>query len=117
MSIADWATTISGFLAVAAMFVGGLRWVLKKYLHGVKDEVIAQVTDKTSKIVEDLIRDYLSELKPNHGSSLNDKIVKEILPILHKLDETQEEVKHDVTDLKVSHARLEGRFDQHVDER
>lgn len=49
MSIADWATTISGFLAVALAAGASLRW---------------------------LIKHYLSELKPNSGSSMNDRLTR-----------------------------------------
>lgn len=49
MSIADWATTISGFLAVALTAGAALRWVVKH---------------------------YLAELKPNSGSSMNDRLTR-----------------------------------------
>lgn len=45
MSVADWATTISGALAVLAAF----GWIIKK---------------------------YLVELKPNSGSSMNDRLTR-----------------------------------------
>ena len=45
MSVADWATTISGVLAVIAAF----GWVIKH---------------------------YLKELKPNSGSSMNDRLTR-----------------------------------------
>lgn len=45
MSIADWATTVSGILAVIAAF----GWVIKH---------------------------YLKELKPNSGSSMNDRLTR-----------------------------------------
>lgn len=45
MSIADWATTVSGILAVLAAF----GWVIKH---------------------------YLKELKPNSGSSMNDRLTR-----------------------------------------
>lgn len=51
MSIPDWATTASGILAVLA-FV----WAVHRF---------------TTKA---MIRDYLSELKPNGGNSLKDKV-------------------------------------------
>lgn len=51
MSIPDWATTISGVLALLAAF-----------------GVIARV------LLKNMIKDYLSELKPNGGSSLKDKV-------------------------------------------
>ena len=56
-----------------------------------------------------LVKYYLSELKPNGGGSLNDTIKLQVLPIL-------QEVQKDVNNLKFSMGRLEGRFDQHVEE-
>jgi len=56
-----------------------------------------------------IIKHYLSELRPNHGSSLNDKINLEIIPLLKELRAHQEKIA-----LKV--AKLEGRFEQHVDD-
>jgi len=56
-----------------------------------------------------VVKHYLSELKPNHGSSLNDKINLEIIPLLKELRSHQEKIA-----LKV--AKLEGRFEQHVDD-
>jgi hypothetical protein len=56
-----------------------------------------------------LIKHYLSELRPNHGSSLNDKINLEVIPMLKELRTNQEKIA-----LKV--AKLEGRFEQHVDD-
>ena len=51
MTIPDWATTVSGVLAVLASF-----WAIHRF------------------ITKALIRDYLSELKPNGGSSMKDKV-------------------------------------------
>jgi hypothetical protein len=48
-----------------------------------------------------LFRSYLAELKPNGGSSMRDAINR---------------IGLDVTEMRVSLARLEGRFDQHVEE-
>ena len=56
-----------------------------------------------------VLKHYLSELKPNGGSSLSDTIKLEILPLV-------KELKADVGELKVGVAKLEGRFEQHVDE-
>ena len=47
------------------------------------------------------IKHYLAELKPNGGSSLHDAISR---------------IGLDITEVRVSLARLEGRFDQHVEE-
>lgn len=51
MSIPDWATTVSGVLAALAAI-----WAAHRF------------------ITRSLIRDYLSELKPNGGNSMKDKI-------------------------------------------
>ena len=55
----------------------------------------------TSEIVSTLVKDYLSELKPNHGSSLKDDILC---------------IKKDLGEIKVDVATLEGKFDQHIKE-
>jgi hypothetical protein len=47
------------------------------------------------------IKHYLAELKPNGGSSLHDAVSR---------------IGLDITEMRVSLARLEGRFDQHVEE-
>jgi hypothetical protein len=49
MSVDQWATTISGFLAVLVAVGASFRW---------------------------LIKHYLNELKPNGGSSMNDRLTK-----------------------------------------
>jgi hypothetical protein len=49
-----------------------------------------------------MIKAYLSELKPNGGSSLNDKIKLEVLPML--------------TEIKVDIAEMRGRLDTHIEE-
>lgn len=56
-----------------------------------------------------LVKHYLSELKPNHGTSLNDKIQLEVLPLLRDLRDNQIKIA-------IKLAKLEGRFEQHVDE-
>ena len=49
MTVDQWATTISGFLAVALTIGAAFRW---------------------------LIKHYLKELKPNGGTSMNDRLTK-----------------------------------------
>jgi len=51
MSIPDWATTVSGVIALLAALWAAHRFVTRS-----------------------LIKDYLSELKPNGGSSIKDKV-------------------------------------------
>ena len=47
-----------------------------------------------------IVKSFLSELKPNGGESLSDKIRLEILPML--------------TDIKTDLAEMKGRLDQHI---
>lgn len=49
-----------------------------------------------------MIKSYLSELKPNGGTSLNDKIKLEVLPML--------------TEIKIDIAEMKGRLDTHIEE-
>jgi hypothetical protein len=56
-----------------------------------------------------LVKKYLSELRPNGGSSIHDKINKEVIPMLKELRSEQINIGEKV-------AKLEGRFEQHVDE-
>ena len=49
-----------------------------------------------------IVKSFLSELKPNGGESLSDKIRLEILPML--------------TEIKTDLAEMKGRLDQHIKE-
>jgi hypothetical protein len=59
------------------------------------------VKGHTTELVDSLVKDYLSELKPNHGSSLRDAVNC---------------IQQDLIELKVDVATLEGKFDQHIKE-
>jgi hypothetical protein len=86
MSTADWATTLAGFTATAA-FIGVIgSWIMRAWM-----------------------KNFLSELKPNGGSSLHDKVSLEIIPMLKDLRKDQVHIKEKV-------AKLEGRFEQHLDD-
>lgn len=86
MTAADWATTLAGFTATAA-FIGVVgSWFMRTWLKG-----------------------FLSELRPNGGSSIHDKINLEIIPMLKDLRKDQVHIKEKV-------AKLEGRFEQHLDD-
>ena len=53
MTAADWATTLAGFTATAA-FIGVIgSWIMRTWMKG-----------------------FLSELKPNGGSSMKDQITR-----------------------------------------
>lgn len=75
MSALDWASLAAAVTAVLTGFGIFTRWIVKS---------------------------FLSELKPNGGSSLSDKIRLEILPMLT-------EIKSDISELK-------GRLDEHMRE-
>lgn len=51
MTIPDWATTVSGVIALLAALWASHRFITRS-----------------------LIKDYLSELKPNGGTSMKDKV-------------------------------------------
>jgi len=51
MTIPDWATTVSGVIALL-----GAIWMVHRF------------------VTRALIKDYLSELKPNGGTSMKDKV-------------------------------------------
>lgn len=96
MDTATLIATVSSVLFIGGSLAAGLRWILKH---------------------------YLSELKPNHGTSLNDKIVLEVLPMIKELKQDMGEVKADIKDVKVDVvnvktdlAHLQGRFEQYVEQ-
>ena len=86
MTLTDWAAALSGFTAVGVVILGGLRWVIRKY-----------------------VTDYVVELKPNGGSSINDMIKLQILPMLKEMRQDQLSIKSQVD-------KLEGRFEQHLED-
>ena len=59
------------------------------------------VTAHTNKVVNALVKDYLSELKPNSGSSMRDEV---------------KNIGTDLMELKIDVSNLEGKFDQHIRE-
>lgn len=78
LEITDLASTLASFAAFAVVVVGVTNWVLRSWL-----------------------KNYMSELKPNGGSSLKDSV---------------NQINKDVTEIRVSLARLEGRFTQHLED-
>lgn len=97
MASSDWATVIYSYTFVSGA-VGSVVWfVAKKAIHHLIEESQADI--KTIK----------HEVTPNSGGSLNDKINKEIIPMLTTLVEKQQDIAVDV-------ATLNGKFEQHVRE-
>ena len=82
MSIGAWIGVTSAEIGIFVALAGGVKWLVQK---------------------------NLSELKPNGGSSIHDKINKEVIPMLKELREDQLNIKSQVD-------KLEGRFEQHVRE-
>jgi len=81
MSPADWAGIFVSIMTLVVGFTGAIRWLVKHYFEEIK-----------------------AELKPNGGSSLNDKIKLEIIPLLKELRESQIVIGERV-------AKLEGRVE------
>lgn len=77
----NWATIGSFLLSILAIAGFALRWTIKH---------------------------YLAELKPNHGSSLRDKITD--------IHDDIEQLAKGLKQLSLDVARLAGRFDQHIEE-
>ena len=82
MSIDAWIGVTSAEIGLLVAAVAGIKWLVNK---------------------------YLSELKPNGGSSIHDKINKEVIPMLKELREDQLNIKSQVD-------KLEGRFEQQQDQ-
>ena len=82
MSVDAWIGITSAEIGILVSAAAGVKWLVKK---------------------------YLSELRPNGGSSIHDKINKEVIPMLKELRTEQVLIGEKV-------AKLEGRFEQHVDE-
>jgi hypothetical protein len=86
MQLNEWASTFAA-LTVVLTFIGGITaWIFKRSVE---------------RMVNGIIKEYLSELKPNSGSTLRDDI---------------REVRKDINSMKLDIARLEGRFVQHLAE-
>ena len=70
MSVSDWAGLILTALSIIALTVGGIRWFIQAEM----------------KILATELKNDLSELRPNHGSSMKDQ-VNRLEEKSHKLEE------------------------------
>jgi hypothetical protein len=61
----------------------------------------AAIIAATSWILKNYLKNFVHELKPNGGSSIKDTVNK---------------IHLELTDLRISVARLEGRFSQHLED-
>jgi len=100
---------LAGVLALIPIFFYILRpvyKVTKRVLHKI---FIENLISLINKIVLETIHPYIRELVPNGGSSLNDTIKLQILPMLTR-------VKDQVTTQGEHISKLEGRFEQYMDD-
>lgn len=96
MSQTDIATIIAAYTGVAVV-IGGVAWKLFK--KAVSEAVAANKE----------FEEPINELRHNGGGSLLDVVKLQILPLVKELREEQKVIGERVV-------RLEGRFDQHIDE-
>ena len=70
MSVSDWAGLILTALSIVAITVGGIRWFIQAEMKALSTE----------------LKNDLSELTPNHGSSMKDQVSR-LEDKSHKLEE------------------------------
>ena len=104
MDAATLTATVSSSLFISGSVGGIARWYVKQHST-------------------EALKEYLEELKPNHGGSLNDAVKLEILPIIKGLKEDIKEMKGDLKELRTHQievvkdlSRLEGRVQSHIEE-
>jgi len=86
MSFLDWVSAAAALTVVLGFLGTIIGWVFKRY---------------ADQLVNRLVKDYLSELKPNGGGSMRDDV---------------RELRREVTEIKVEMGHLQGRFAQHLAE-
>jgi hypothetical protein len=84
--IIEWVS----LLAAVSTILGFLSNYFAKSIKRNTDEAIAKV-----------VKDYLSELKPNGGGSMRDEV---------------KSIRVEMSEVKIDVARLEGKFEQHIAE-
>lgn len=86
----QYALSIAALLGIVLAIV---RWVIRNEVRELQSDT----------------KEIKHEVTPNSGSSMNDYIKKEILPLL-------KEMRSDQIEIKVNVGMLEGKFEQHVRE-
>ena len=113
MSITDHQLFIvqaaGGAIASLPVFWWGIRPIYKKIRCFFKRIVFDGLTSMVNDIVTKTIHPYIRELIPNGGSSLNDTIKLQILPMV-------KEMKEEIGKQGRQLSKLEGRFEQYVDD-
>lgn len=86
MTFLEWVQALAALTVVVGFSGAILGWVFKKYADS---------------LVEKLVKDYLSELKPNGGGSMRDEL---------------KDLQKEMTNVRVDLGHLQGRFAQHLAE-
>lgn len=86
MSFTEWMNALAALTVVLGFLGAVIGWVFKKYADS---------------LVNRLVKDYLSELKPNGGGSLRDDV---------------REMRREMNEVKIELSHLQGRFAQHLAE-
>jgi hypothetical protein len=97
MAASDLATVIYSYVFVTGAIGSVLWFVAKKAIHHVIEENLHDL-----KVIK-------AEVTPNHGSSMNDVVKLQLLPLVQDLRKDQLEISSCV-------AKLEGKFEQHINE-
>lgn len=103
MSASDIATIVAAYTGVAVI-VCGVIWKLFK--NAVKTALEDNKFDKEA----------IGELRHNGGSSLLDVVKLQILPMVIELNVDVKELRQNQIIISDKVSKLEGRFEQHVDE-
>ena len=101
MSATDIATIVASYTAVAVVF-GGVTWKLFK-------KAVTTALEQNKALMKEEMDEPIAELRHNGGSSLLDVVKLQILPTVLELKENQLLIKAKVD-------KLEGRFEQHLEE-
>jgi len=97
VAASDLATIVYSYFFVTAGVLSAIWFVAKKAIHHVIEESMEDL-----KVIK-------AEVSPNHGSSMNDVLKLQVLPLVQELRENQVEVQQTVS-------KLEGKFEQHIEE-
>jgi hypothetical protein len=97
MVASDLATIIYSYVFVTGA-IGSVIWfIAKKAIHHVIEESLEDI-----KIIK-------HEVTPNSGASMSDVLKLQVLPLVQELRENQMDVQQSVS-------KLEGKFEQHIEE-
>ena len=103
MTATDIATIVAAYTGVSVV-VGGVIW---KFFKTAVTKAVEENRPDTAAI---------GELRHNGGSSLLDVVKLQILPMVKELKDDVKEIRQNQVIIGESVSKLEGRFEQHVEE-